>query len=89
MVEEATVGWSSQVILGTSHCPRDREECTEHFDLLVHRCQGQQQCSVSNTAIYSDLHKPQQCDGTTNYFDGSYICLSGELNISNVNQNKE
>ncbi len=78
VVEEAVVGWNSDYKPGTIHCPRDTEECTAQFDLLVHRCHGQQQCSVSNTEIYTDLYRPHQCDGTTNYLDGSYLCLPGE-----------
>ncbi len=77
VVEEATVGWSSQFIIGTTDCPRDREECTAQFDLVVQRCQGLQQCTVPNSVINTNLGKPQQCDGPTNYFDGSYICLPG------------
>ena len=77
VVEEATVGWTNHKP-GTSHCPRDREECTAPFDLVVQTCQGLQQCTVPNSEIYTDLHKPQQCAGPTNYFDGSYICLSGK-----------
>ncbi len=77
MVEESTVGWSSQYRPGTIHCPRDRKECTVQFDLVVQGCQGLQQCTVSNSQIRTDLHKPQACDGLTNYFDGSYLCLPG------------
>ncbi len=76
MVEEAVVGWTNNTP-GTSHCPRDREECTAQFDLVVQSCQGLQQCTVHNSQIYTDLHKPQQCAGS-NYFDGSYICLPGK-----------
>ncbi len=78
VIREATVGWSSDYRPGTTRCPRDTEECTAQFDLLVQRCQGQQQCTVINSEIYTDLHRPQQCDGSSNYFDGSYLCLSGE-----------
>ncbi len=78
VVEEATVGWSSQYRPGTTDCPRDREECTAQFDLVLQRCQGLQQCTVHNTEINTNLGKPQQCDGSTNYFDGSYLCLSGK-----------
>ena len=78
VVEEATVGWSSQFIYGTNVCPRDREDCRAQFDLVVQRCQRLQQCTVNNSEIVTDLHKPQQCEGATNYFDGSYLCLSGK-----------
>ncbi len=78
VVEESMVGTSSDYRPYTSHCPRDREECTAQFDLVVQRCQGQPQCSVPNTEIDINLNKYPQCVGFTNYFDGSYICLSGE-----------
>ena len=83
VVRESVVGWSSQHSYRDYHCPRDREECTAQFDLVVQRCQGLQQCTVLNSEIGTDLHKPQQCSGETNYFDGSYLCQSGKWNIYN------
>ena len=78
VVEEAVRGWSSDYTSGTIHCPRDREECTTQFDLVVRTCQGLQQCTINNSEIWTDLHRPPQCEGPTNYFDGSYNCLTGK-----------
>ena len=88
VVQESVVGWSSQHSYIDNQCPRDREECTAQFDLVVQRCQGLQQCTVLNSEIGTDLHKPQQCSGETNYFDGSYLCQSGKWNIYSVGKIK-
>ncbi len=77
VVEEAVVGWSSEYRNGTNVCPRDREECTEQFHQVLQSCQGLQQCSVPHKYTSSDICK-QSCPRNTNYFDGSYRCLSGK-----------
>ncbi len=88
VVEEAVRGWSSQYSTGTTICPRDTEECAVQFVPLVQRCQGLQQCTVPNSQIYTDLHKPQQCAGSSNYFDGRYLCLLGKnINCLSTNYN--